>query len=302
MRPPLLLLTFAALAAEAAPKLDFNRDIRPILSDNCFACHGFDAKKRKADLRLDTAEGATAINDGVQAIKPGDPDGSELIKRLLTKDPEEVMPPPESHKKLTQAQIDTLRRWIAEGAPYRKHWSFEPPVRPAVPAAAAGTSPVDAFLNAELSAQGLQPAPEADKARLLRRVTLDLTGLPPTPAEVDAFLADASPQAYDQVVERLLGSSRYGEHMARGWLDAARYEGLQRQPALRRLHHLAARRRSPAERHPRAAHRQRFQPLQRHHQRRRLDQRRTPLPLRRRPHRHHHGRVDGPDRRLRGLP
>ena len=119
MRPPLLLLTFAALAAEAAPKLDFNRDIRPILSDNCFACHGFDAKKRKADLRLDTPEGATAINDGVQAIKPGDPEGSELIKRLLTKDPEEVMPPPESHKKLTQAQIDTLRRWIAEGAPYR---------------------------------------------------------------------------------------------------------------------------------------------------------------------------------------
>ena len=151
MRPPLLLLTFAALAAEAAPKLDFNRDIRPILSDNCFACHGFDAKKRKADLRLDTAEGATAINDGVQAIKPGDPDGSELIKRLLTKDPEEVMPPPESHKKLTQAQIDTLRRWIAEGAPYRKHWSFEPPVRPPVPAAAAGTSPIDAFLQAELS-------------------------------------------------------------------------------------------------------------------------------------------------------
>ena len=222
MRPPLLLLTFAALAAEAAPKLDFNRDIRPILSDNCFACHGFDAKKRKADLRLDTPEGATAINDGVQAIKPGDPDGSELIKRLLTKDPEEVMPPPESHKKLTQAQIDTLRRWIAEGAAYRKHWSFEPPVRPPVPAA-KGTSPIDAFLHAELSAQGLQPAPAADKARLLRRVTLDLTGLPPTPAEVEAFLADNSPQAYDKVVERLLASTRYGEHMARGWLDAARY-------------------------------------------------------------------------------
>ena len=223
MRPPLLLLTFAALAAEAAPKLDFNRDIRPILSDNCFACHGFDAKKRKADLRLDTPEGATAINDGVQAIKPGDPEGSELIKRLLTKDPEEVMPPPESHKKLTQAQIDTLRRWIAEGAPYRKHWSFEPPVRPPVPAAAAGTSPIDAFLRAELSAQGLQPAPEADKARLLRRVTLDLTGLPPTPAEVDAFLADRSPDAYENLVDRLLASPHYGEHMARGWLDLARY-------------------------------------------------------------------------------
>ena len=224
MRPAslsLLLVATGLMAADA--KLDFNRDIRPILSDNCFACHGFDAKKRKADLRLDTPEGATAINDGVQAIKPGDPEGSELIKRLLTKDPEEVMPPPESHKKLTPAQIDTLRRWIAEGAPYRKHWSFEPPVRPVVPAAAAGTSPIDAFLHAELSAQGLPPAPEADKARLLRRVTLDLTGLPPTPTEVEAFLADNTPQAYDKVVERLLASSRYGEHMARGWLDAARY-------------------------------------------------------------------------------
>ena len=223
MRPPLLLLTFAALAAEAAPKLDFNRDIRPILSDNCFACPGFDAKKRKADLRLDTAEGATAINDGVQAIKPGDPDGSELIKRLLTKDPEEVMPPPESHKKLTQAQVDTLRRWIAEGAPYRKHWSFEVPVRPEVPAAAKGASPIDAFLGAEMTKHGLTAGPEADPERLIRRVTLDLTGLPPTPAEVDAFLKDTAPGAYERVVDRLLGSPRYGEHMARGWLDAARY-------------------------------------------------------------------------------
>ena len=126
MRPPLLLLTFAALAAEAAPKLDFNRDIRPILSDNCFACHGFDAKKRKGKLRLDTAEGATALKDGIRAVKPGDPEASELIKRILSKDPEEVMPPPDSHKQITAAQVDILRRWIAQGAAYRKHWSFEP--------------------------------------------------------------------------------------------------------------------------------------------------------------------------------
>ncbi|MGI9109242.1 MAG: c-type cytochrome domain-containing protein, partial [Opitutales bacterium] len=187
MRPASLSLLLVATGLAAADtKLDFNRDIRPILSDNCFACHGFDAKKRKADLRLDTAEGATAIHDGVQAVKPGDPEASELIKRILSKDPEEVMPPPESHKQITPAQVDLLRRWIAEGAVYRKHWSFEVPVRPEVPAAAKGTSPIDAFLHAELSAQGLQPAPEADKARLLRRVTLDLTGLPPTPAEVEA--------------------------------------------------------------------------------------------------------------------
>jgi len=223
MRPSFLLLTFAALAAEAAPKLDFNRDIRPILSDNCFACHGFDAKKRKADLRLDNAEGAYAVIDGVQAVKPGDPEASELIKRILSKDPEEVMPPPDSHKKLTQAQVDTLRRWIAEGAGYRKHWSFEPPSRPPVPGGGEGLSPIDAFLREELAKHGLKPSPEADRERLIRRVTLDLTGLPPTPAEVDAFLADSAPGAYKRVVDRLLGSVRYGEHMARGWLDAARY-------------------------------------------------------------------------------
>ncbi len=222
MKSTFFLLAFAA-SAGAATKLDFNRDIRPILSDNCFACHGFDAKKRKADLRLDTAEGAYAVNDGVQAVKPGDPEGSELIRRILSKDPEEVMPTPESHKKLTPAQIDTLRRWIAEGAAYRKHWSFEPPSRPPVPGGGEGLGPIDAFLREELAKHGLRPSPEADRERLIRRVTLDLTGLPPTPAEVDAFLADSAPGAYERVVERLLGSVRYGEHMARGWLDAARY-------------------------------------------------------------------------------
>ena len=156
-------------------------------------------------------------------MKPGDPEASELIKRILSKDPEEVMPPPESHKQITPAQLDILRRWIAQGAVYRKHWSFEVPVRPEVPAAAKGTAPIDAFLGAEMKKHGLTAGPEADPERLIRRVTLDLTGLPPTPAEVDAFLKDTAPGAYERVVERLLGSVRYGEHMARGWLDAARY-------------------------------------------------------------------------------
>ncbi len=224
MRPASLSLLFVATGLMAADaKLDFNRDVRPILSDNCFACHGFDAKKRKGKLRLDTAEGAIALKDGIQAVKPGDPEASELIKRILSKDPEEVMPPPESHKKITPAQVDILRRWIAQGATYRKHWSFEVPVRPAVPTATKDLSPIDAFLSKEMTAQGLRPGAEADPERLIRRVTLDLTGLPPTPAEIDAFLKDTAPGAYGRVVDRLLSSVRYGENMARGWLDAARY-------------------------------------------------------------------------------
>jgi hypothetical protein len=213
----------APLLAAEPSHVDFNREVRPILSDHCFSCHGFDAKKRKADLRLDTAEGAYAVKDGVQAVKPGNPDQSALIQRILSTDPDEVMPPPESHKKLTPAHIATLRRWIAEGAVYRKHWSFEAPVKPPVPAAGPGIAPVDAFLRTELLRNGLRPNPEASREQLLRRVTLDLTGLPPTPAEIDAFLKDTSGEAYGRVVDRLLSSVRYGEHMARYWLDAARY-------------------------------------------------------------------------------
>jgi hypothetical protein len=226
---PTLCLSAVSAPATSAPSdtpIDFNREIRPILSDNCFSCHGFDAKKRKADLRLDTPEGAYALKDGVQAVKPNDPAASTLLQRVLSKDPDEVMPPPDSHKKLTPAQIETLRRWIAQGAPYRKHWSFEPPLKTAVPSvteAPAGLSPVDAFLRAEMQKHGLRPSPEASRETLLRRLTLDLTGLPPTPAELDAFLADASPDAYAKTVDRLLGSVRFGEHMARYWLDSARY-------------------------------------------------------------------------------
>ncbi len=220
----LLLLSGPALAAG---KLDFNRDIRPILSDNCFACHGFDAKKRKADLRLDTPEGAYTAIEGTFPIKPGAPQSSTIIHRALATDEDEIMPPPETNKKLSPAQIETLKRWIAEGAEYQKHWSFEPPVKttpPPVPNRPSSIrNPIDNFIQADLPKHNLSPSPEASKETLIRRVTLDLTGLPPTLQEIDAFLADSSLDAYEKLVARLLKSERYGEHMGRYWLDAARY-------------------------------------------------------------------------------
>lgn len=223
----LLALSTAATAlpAGAATRLDFNRDIRPILSDNCFACHGFDAKKRKAGLRLDTAEGAYEAKDGIQAIKPGDPALSSIIERMLSTDEDEVMPPPDSHKKVTPQQVEILKRWIREGAEYKKHWAFEKPVKAPVPAMKSGLvrNPIDSFIQERLAHEGMTAAPEAGKEALIRRVTLDLTGLPPTLEEIDAYLADTSPDAYEKVVNRLLKSERYGEHMARYWLDAARY-------------------------------------------------------------------------------
>lgn len=215
---------FVGVSANAATKLDFNRDIRPILSDNCFACHGFDAKKRKADLRLDTAEGAYAVIDGVQAIKPGDVKASSIIARIVSTDADEVMPPPESHKKIVPKQLETLKLWISQGAEYKQHWAFEKPMKAAVPEVSGKVrNAVDAFIQHRLESEGLTPAAEASKEVLIRRVTLDLTGLPPTPVEVDTFLADQGADAYEKVVERLLKSERYGEHMARYWLDVARY-------------------------------------------------------------------------------
>ena len=217
------------LPIKAEPPVDFNRHIRPILSENCFACHGPDASKRRANLRLDTKEGAFAeLRDGGRALVPGKPDDSELVNRVSATEAAERMPPPKSGKKLKPEEIALLRRWVKEGAHWSEHWAFTPPHRPVVPAIRGAAqspvrNPIDAFIRARLETKGLKPSPEADKVTLLRRLTLDLTGLPPTPPEVDAFAADTAPGAYERAVDRLLESPRFGEHMARFWLDAARY-------------------------------------------------------------------------------
>jgi hypothetical protein len=216
---PILALVLPSLPARAA--VDFNRDIRPLLSDNCFTCHGPDIAKRRADLRLDERAGALSpAKSGKPAIVPGKPAESELVRRIFASDPDDLMPPEETHKTLTPAQKEMLKQWIAEGAEYKAHWAFIPPVRPAVPAEG---HPIDAFIRARLAKEGLTQQPEAPKETLIRRVSLDLTGLPPTPADVDAYLTDTSLQAYEKVVDRLLASPRYGENMAAPWLDLARY-------------------------------------------------------------------------------
>lgn len=221
----LLALPLAGPAsAAAADKVDFAREVLPILSENCFHCHGPDAAARKGDLRLDTKDGA--LRTEAPVIVPGKSGESELIGRLTSDVKSKVMPPPKSKKTLTANQIDTLKRWIDQGAAWGQHWAFEKPVRPPLPEVRNRAWPrtgIDAFLLARLEAEGLVPSPEAAKERLIRRVSLDLTGLPPTPAEVDAFLKDDSADAYEKVVDRLLASTRYGERMVWEWLDAARY-------------------------------------------------------------------------------
>jgi mono/diheme cytochrome c family protein len=216
----------ALLGAAEPPGVEFNRDIRPVLSDNCFQCHGPDRARRKADLRLDTEAGAFADLGGRRALVPGKPEESELYRRITAATETERMPPAKSGPRLNERQIDLIRRWIAQGVKWQKHWSLIPPQRPPLPSVknhAWPRNPIDHFILARLEREGLAPSPEADKATLIRRVTLDLTGLPPTPQEVDAFLADTSPDAYEKLVERLLASPRYGERMAIRWLDAARY-------------------------------------------------------------------------------
>ena len=209
-------------ARSAEPKVDFARDIQPILAHHCAACHGFDGRARKARLRLDLRESALAR----KAIVPGDPRKSKLIARIESSDEARQMPPPETKRPLSARQKRLLRAWIEQGAAYAQHWSFVAPRRaipPAVRAAGWTRNPIDAFVLHRLEREGWRPAPEADRATLLRRVTFDLTGLPPTVAELDAFLADRSPGAYEKVVDRLLASPRYGERMGLAWLDAARY-------------------------------------------------------------------------------
>ena len=230
---PLLFLSCAALctetsAAPGAPKgsLRFNRDIRPILADNCFHCHGADPAARKAKLRLDREEGFFEKRDDGPTVVRGKPEDSPFYKHIMSTDPDEIMPPPKEDKKLSAAQKDLLKRWIAEGAPWEPHWSFIKPERPEpqkVQNEKWARNPIDTFVLAKLEAAGLQPAPEADKHTLARRLSLDLTGLPPEPAMVDAFIADNAPNAYEKYVDTLIASPRYGEHRARYWLDAARY-------------------------------------------------------------------------------
>ncbi len=208
--------------AEPGATVNFNRDVRPILSDKCFACHGPDEKKRDSKLRLDIREQAVKpAESGDTAIVPGKPEASQLLARVTTKDRDDMMPPPKTHKTVSPQEVETLRRWIAEGAVYQGHWAFIKPERPAVPFATP--NPIDAFIRARLQKEGLQASSEAPRETLIRRVSLDLTGLPPTSEEVSAFLADSSPQAYERVVDRLLASPRYGEKMAQQWLDFARY-------------------------------------------------------------------------------
>ena len=208
--------------ADADATLQLSRDVRQILSDNCYACHGFDAKQRQADLRLDTQDGASGVLDIKQPLK------SELVQRILSEDDDVRMPPPDFHKALTKSQKQTIVSWVQAGAPWAEHWSFEslrPPVyRQAAPfAAATQQNWIDALVQAKLTAQGMRPAKQADMRRLIRRVTLDLTGLPPTTAQVEAVLADPHPLAYERYVDQLLQSPAYGERMAWDWLDAARY-------------------------------------------------------------------------------
>jgi len=230
-RPRIRILVLSVLALAAGTgaasaadrqRLEYNRDVRPILAENCFPCHGPDSAARKADLRLDRRE--AAIEAG--AITPGDTEASELIARINAQDPKEVMPPRSTAKMLTQKQRDLLRSWIAAGALYQSHWSLIPPQQPEMPKvrnSAWARNPIDSFVLAKLEENGLHPAPEADRRTLARRLSLDLTGLPPDPAKVEAFASDPEPDAYEKLVTRLLDSSRWGEHRARYWLDAARY-------------------------------------------------------------------------------
>ncbi|HRX79327.1 MAG TPA: DUF1549 domain-containing protein, partial [Pirellulaceae bacterium] len=224
---PLLYVTLALLgsfvqSSHADESVEYNRTIRPLLAAKCLACHGPDEEERKADLRLDVRE--SAIDSG--AIVPNKPDESELLRRVLSTDPDEQMPPLDSGETLTDEQRHQLRLWIQDGAKYEQHWAFVPPQRPAIPMVKESSwvrNDIDRFVLAKLEVEKLAPSEEADRYTLVRRVYLDLIGLPPTPEEADAFVNDADPMAYDKLVDQLLRSKHYGERWARLWLDLARY-------------------------------------------------------------------------------
>jgi hypothetical protein len=209
----------AAPVSAAAGPVQFNRDIRPILSEHCFSCHGPDVQKMKGGLRLDRREEALKpAKSGKKAIVPGDAGGSELVQRLHSTDAEELMPPPEAHKPLKPEQKAILQRWIAEGAAYQGHWAYQPLVRPVLPPGGEGEGGIDRWVGARLETAGLKAATEADRRTLARRLSLDLTGLPATPEMVATFEADTAPGAYERMVDRLMATPQYGERMAIGWL------------------------------------------------------------------------------------
>jgi len=215
-----ILLSCISLSAFAVDGVQYNRDVRPVLARHCFACHGQDANKRKGKLRLDKASEAYAKHDGFAAIAPGNIGESELWQRINSTDSDEIMPPVKTKKVLTAAEKQILKKWIEHGANYEEHWSFIAPSKPEIP---KGANPIDGFLQRRLAKEGLRPSPLAKPETLVRRAYLDLTGLPPTPKEVDAFLGDKSPQSWGRLMEQLMKRQSYGEHMARYWLDLARY-------------------------------------------------------------------------------
>ncbi|HUS36999.1 MAG TPA: DUF1549 domain-containing protein, partial [Verrucomicrobiae bacterium] len=223
----LVLICATCVSRARAGAIQYNRDIRPILSENCYQCHGPDKNHRKAGLRLDLKEEAFKIlESGEHAIIAGDPDKSAVIHRITTTDEDDHMPPAKSGKKLTSAQIDALKQWIKEGAEWQGHWAYQKVEKPALPEVKKKEwtrNEIDRFILARLEKEGLDPSSEADKIALIRRLSFDLVGLPPTIDEVDAFLADNTSASYEKLVDRLLNSPQFGERMAQHWLDLARY-------------------------------------------------------------------------------
>ncbi|MFM7742210.1 MAG: DUF1549 domain-containing protein, partial [Verrucomicrobiota bacterium] len=217
-----LILGLNAAGTVQAEKIQFNRDIRPILSENCFSCHGSDEKARKAKLRLDLPEEAKREHKNGTPVIPGDLEKSVIWERILSTDEDDMMPPPKSHLSLTATDKAKIKAWIEQGAEYEEHWAFVAPKRTAPPAGNKLPA-IDYWVTRQLTEVGLRPSPEADRHTLIRRVTLDLTGLPPTASEVEAFVQDERPDAYGRLVDRLLANPHFGERMGLDWLDAARY-------------------------------------------------------------------------------
>ena len=219
-------LVLSIQADSAGSAIRYNKDVLPILSKHCFACHGPDKQQRKADLRLDTKDGLFATLDGKAVVSPGSPESSSLVERIQTHDPDDLMPPPESKNPMTQDQINLLIEWVRQGAEWEGHWAFVAPMTPDLPLVNQSEwvrNPIDRFVLSKLETKGLTPNEEADRATLIRRVAFDLTGLPPSPAEVEAFEENTDPSAYEQMVDDYLNSQKFGERMALAWMDLARY-------------------------------------------------------------------------------